>query len=112
MFYTTTGNGQAQETPRLLDATGSVQEWWKTTFLDVPTHVTSELMRFAARRCEAQAEFVLGLNRCKTIPDLVNAQTTFLREAVDDFSTEPGRMLECLRSETAVLRPGWTLVRP
>jgi hypothetical protein len=95
------GNRETQDMLSMLDATGAMPTLWRTMLLDVPSNVTSELMRFSARRCEAQADYFNELNHCRTIPDLLNTQTTFLRNAADDCSAEPGRLLDCFRSDTA-----------
>ena len=106
------GRRESQDMLSMLDTASVMPTWWRTTLLDVPSNLTSEVMWFTARRCEAQADYFNELNHCRTIPDLLNKQTAFIRKAMDDWSAEPGRVLACLRSETAAALIGLGPMRP
>jgi hypothetical protein len=74
---------------------------WKAAFFDLPLAVLSQAMRFTAHRLEAQVDFLTTVNKCKTMPEIVEAQSQFIQKATGDLSVETGRFLEEVRAKMA-----------
>jgi hypothetical protein len=60
-------------------------ETWRAVAFGLPLRPTPEMMRFASRRLEAQAEHLSALGRCGSVKDAVNLQSAFLSQAVSDW---------------------------
>jgi hypothetical protein len=71
---------------------------WKSTFLDIPLTLMSESLRFAGTRLQAQGEYLATLISCRSVPEIVETQSEFVRKAVDDYGAETGRIMEDLRT--------------
>jgi hypothetical protein len=74
---------------------------WKAAFFDLPLAVLSQSLSFTAHRLEAQAEYLNTVNNCKTVPEIVEAQSHFIQKATGDLSAETGRFLEEVRAKMA-----------
>lgn len=70
----------------------------KKMYFDLPLAMLSETMRFAGQRLQAQGDFLASLKTCRTVPDMVDAHTTFMRTAADDYGVETGRVANDVRS--------------
>ena len=75
-----------------------VQLMWKSTFLEMPLTLASESLRFAGSRLQAQADYLSSLLNCRSVPEVVETQSEFVRKAVDEYGAEAGRIMEDLRA--------------
>ena len=73
-------------------------QMWKSAFLDVPLTMMSKSLRFAGARLQAQGEYLATLISCRSVPEVVETQSEFVRKAVDDYGAEAGRIMEDLRT--------------
>jgi hypothetical protein len=71
---------------------------WKSAFLDIPLTLMSETLRFVGTRLQAQGEYLATLTSCRSVPEVVETQSEFVRKAVDDYGAETGRIMEDLRA--------------
>jgi hypothetical protein len=74
---------------------------WKSTFLDIPLTLMSESLRFAGTRMQAQGEYLATLISCRSVPEVVETQSEFVRKAVDDYGAESGKIMEDLRANVS-----------
>jgi len=86
---------------RLLKAAAPFQSAWQHAFFELPLAIVSETLRFAARRLQAQADFIAGLETCQTVPEVIDAQSRFVRTAVGDYGTETSRIIDDVRKSVA-----------
>ncbi len=77
--------------------TAPFRTFWKVTFFDLPLTVLSESMRFAGRRLHAHADHFASLNSCQSVPEMIEAQAQFIRNAVAEFGQETGKIMEDVR---------------
>ena len=76
---------------------------WKVLFYDLPTTMGTEITKFAAHRLRAQAELLSRLKRCKTVGDVIEAQTDFLQDSALSYTDEADRLVDDV---TAAVVPG------
>ncbi|WP_336491893.1 phasin family protein [Methylobacterium nigriterrae] len=63
-------------------------ETWRAVALDLPLRLSAEMMCFASRRLEAQAEHLSALGRCGSVKDAVDLQSASLSRAGSDYKAE------------------------
>lgn len=71
---------------------------WHKMYFDLPLAMMSEAMRFAGQRLQAQGELFSGLRACRSVPDMIETQSTFVRTAVNDYGVETGKIANDVRS--------------
>lgn len=76
----------------------ALQGSWHKLCYDLPLTVASEWLRFAAQRLQAQGEFLANLRTCQTVPEVMEAQSKFVRTAVDEYGAETSKIMEDVRS--------------
>ena len=86
------------ETEQLMKFSQPLQQMWKSTFLDLPLALMSESLRFAGSRLQAQGDYLSTLLSCRSVPEVVETQSEFVRKAVDEYGAEAGRIMEDLRN--------------
>jgi hypothetical protein len=80
-----------------VNATAPLQSAWQRAFFELPLAFFAEALRFAARRLEAQSDFFAGLETCQTLPDVIDAQSRFVRGAVGDYGSETSKIISDIR---------------
>lgn len=85
----------------MLKAAGPFQAAWKHAF-ELPLALTSEALRFAALRFQAQSDFFASLEGCHTVSDVLEAQSQFVRNAVDDYGTETSKVMSDMRKSVSL----------
>lgn len=68
------------------------------TSLKLPLTLISNCLRFAGARLNAQGEYLASLAACRTVPDVVEAQSEFVRKAISDYTSQAGRIVENVRT--------------
>jgi len=68
------------------------------TSLKLPLTLTSDSLRFAGARLDAQGEYLASLAGCRTVPEVVEAQSEFVRKAVGDYTNQAGQIVEDVRT--------------
>jgi hypothetical protein len=76
----------------------TITSWWTGAFLRLPLTVAGETLRFTARRLQAQADYLTRVNHCSNVPEFMEAQSQFMRNATDDYGVETGRLMEEVRA--------------
>ena len=71
---------------------------WHKIYFDLPLAMWSEAMRFAGQGLQAQGEFFSGLRMCRSVPDMIETQSTFMRAAVNDYGAETNSIASDVRS--------------
>ena len=61
---------------------------WRSFAVDLPLTVGAEMMHFASRRLQAQAEHLTALGRCGSLSEAFDLQTSFLGKVVSDYQKE------------------------
>ncbi|MGA3303298.1 MAG: phasin family protein [Methylovirgula sp.] len=87
---------QAEES--VFKASPAMQASWQKLCYDLPLTAVSEWLRFASQRLQAQSEFIASLRTCQSMPDVMEAQSKFVRAAVDDYGVETSKLMEDVRS--------------
>ncbi len=82
----------------MLKMAAPLQNAWRKLCFDLPLTVLSEGFRFASQRLQAQGEFVASLRTCRTVPEVMEAQSQFVRAAVDEYGTETSKIMDDVRS--------------
>ena len=67
------------------------------TPIKLPLTLISHSLHFAGERLEAQSEYFATLAGCHTVPEVVEAQSEFIRKAVGDYTNQAGRIVEDVR---------------
>jgi hypothetical protein len=83
---------------KLMQTAAPFQAAWQRTWLELPFAIFAESLRFAARRLEAQSDFVAGLEACHTVPEVIDAQSRFVRAAVGDYGSETSKIISDVRN--------------
>lgn len=63
-------------------------------FTDMASTFGAELLRFAGRRMQAQADLLAGLAKCRTMQEMLEQQMDFVRQAGTDYAQEFGAMAQ------------------
>jgi hypothetical protein len=82
---------------RLTKAAAPLQAAWQRLFLELPFAILCETMRFAARRLQAQSDFIAGLETCHSVPEVIDSQSRFVRSAVGDYGSETSKIINDVR---------------
>lgn len=82
-------------------AAAPFQSAWQRAFVELPFAAMAEALRFAARRLQAQGDFVAGLETCHTFPEVIDAQSRFVRAAVGDYGSETSKIIDDMRRTVA-----------
>jgi len=90
-----------EETMKL---SGPFQALLKVTFFDLPLSIASETLRFAGRRFQAQGDHLASLNACRTVPEIIDVQSHFVRSAVDAYGQETSKIMEDVRGTMTEMR--------
>jgi hypothetical protein len=78
-----------------------IQTMWKSAFFEVPITLMSDSLRFAGARLQAQGDYIASLLNCRSVPEIVETQSEFVRKSVDVYGAEAGRIMEDLRANIA-----------
>jgi hypothetical protein len=73
------------------------QTAWQSAFFELPLAFAAEALRFTARRLEAQGDFFAGLETCHTVPEVMDAQSRFVRSAVGDYGSQTSKIINDIR---------------
>lgn len=87
---------QAEE--NVFKASTAMQASWQKLCYDLPLTAVLEWLRFASQRLHAQSEFVASLRTCQSMPQVMEAQSKFVRGAVEDYGVETSKFMEDVRS--------------
>lgn len=88
-------SGQAQED--ILQTVAPLLAAWQKACFDLPLAVLAETLRFAGQRLQAHGDFLANLRSCRSVPDIVDAQSEFMRAAADDYGTQTGEIIDDIR---------------
>ena len=72
--------------------TNPFQMFWKATLFDIPLAIASESVRFYGRRLQSHGDYLANLNHCRSMPEMIEAHSHFIRKAVDVYGDEPSKM--------------------
>lgn len=81
-----------------LQMSAPLQTAWRKACVDLPLTVLSESLHFFGHRLEAQSQFIASLTSCKSMPEMIEVQSQFMRTAVNDYGTETSRIMHDVRS--------------
>ena len=84
-----------------MEMAAPLQAAWRKAYLELPLTILSESLRFFGQRLQAQGEFIASLTSCKTMPDVMEAQSQFMRTAVTDYGAETTKIMEDVRSSVS-----------
>ncbi len=70
---------------------------WQAAFFELPFAFAAEVLRFSARRLQAQSDFLAGLETCHTVPEVMDAQSRFMRNAVGDYGSQTSKIIGDIR---------------
>ncbi len=93
-----TGQETTQIQEDVLKAAVPFQTAWRKAFFDLPLAVYSEAIRFAGQKLQAQGDFLASLRACRTVPEVMDAQSRFVRAAVDEYGAETSKIMEDVRT--------------
>lgn len=79
---------------KFLAATAPFQDVWRQTWIEWPVAMASESLRFAAHRLRAHSDYFGKLQTCGSVPDFIEAHSTFVRGAFDDYGAEASKVIK------------------
>ncbi|HTV32095.1 MAG TPA: hypothetical protein VME69_03210 [Methylocella sp.] len=71
-----------------------IVDLWRTTVIDLPTSIARETLSFASHRVQSQRDYLARAPRCATISDVIDLNSRFMLQAVNDYGTEVERFME------------------
>ena len=92
------GQETTQIQRNVLEAAAPIQAAWRTAFFDLPLALLSETIRFSGQRLQAQGDFLAILRTCHTVPEVMDAQSRFMRATVDEYGAETSKIMEDVRT--------------
>ncbi|HLH11281.1 MAG TPA: hypothetical protein VKV77_05300 [Methylovirgula sp.] len=81
----------------LNEAAAPLQVAWQRTWFELPFAMFAEVLRFSARRLQAQGDFIAGLETCHSVPEVIDAQSQFVRAAVGDYGSQTSKIISDMR---------------
>jgi len=75
-----------------------LQTAWRNAFFDLPLTVYADTMRFIGQRMQAHGDFFASLRSCHTVPEVIEAQSSFVRTAVDQYGAETSKIMGDVRA--------------
>jgi hypothetical protein len=91
----------AQETKQLqqeaLAAAAPLQAALRKALFDLPLTMFSESIRFVGQRMQAHSDFLEHLRTCQSVPEVIEAQSIFVRETVDQYGAETNKIVSEVR---------------
>lgn len=92
------GFGGAPIQDEALQMAAPLQNAWRKACVDLPLAMLSESLHFFSHRLEAQSQFIASLTSCKTMPEMIEVQSQFMRTAVNDYGSETSKIMDDMRS--------------
>ncbi len=75
-----------------------LQAAWRKACIDLPLTMLSETLHFFGHRLEAQSQFISSLTSCKSMPEVIEVQSQFMRTAVNDYGSGTSKIMDDVRS--------------
>lgn len=92
------GHAATQIQDEVLKTAVPFQAAWQKAFVDLPLALFSETIRFAGQRLQAQGDFIASLRTCHSVPEMMEAQSHFVRATVDEYGAETNKIMENVRT--------------
>jgi Phasin protein len=92
------GFGGIPSQEEALQMAAPLQTAWRKSCIDLPLTVLSETLHFFGQRLEAQSQLVASLTSCKSMPEMIEVQSQFMRTAVNDYGSETSKIMGDVRS--------------
>lgn len=92
-------DGIARTTQAQLKAAAAIPQ----AIIEANWALASELLSFASRRLQAQAELCRSLGHCQELAEAVDVQRQFTERVTKDYSDEMGQLSEVVRKNIASL---------
>lgn len=92
------GFGGIPSQEEALQMAAPLQTAWRKACVDLPLTVLSETLHFFGHRLEAQAQLVASLTSCRSMPEMIEVQSQFMRTAVNDYGSETSKIMGDVRS--------------
>lgn len=80
-------------------ATAPLQAAWRKAWFDLPLAMTAASLRFAGQRLQAQGDFIASLTTCRSVPEVMEAQSHFVRTTVNDYGAETSKIMNDVREK-------------
>jgi hypothetical protein len=81
-----------------------LQAMWKASLVDLPFGMVSETLRFFGHRLQAHGEYLASLNTCKSLPEVIDCQSHFVRITVDEYGQETNKLMQGVRGKITDMR--------
>ena len=85
--------------------TAPIISFWKTTVVDLPAAFAVDTLKFTAQRLQFQVDYLTSVRRCGTVPEMVDVNKGFMRQAVNDYREEAIRLADDVRAALLPKRP-------
>jgi hypothetical protein len=92
------GFGSVPSQDEALQMAAPLQNAWRKAYIDLPLAVLSETLHFVGQRLEAQSQLVANLTSCKSMPEVIEVQSQFMRTAVNDYGSGTSKIMDDVRS--------------
>jgi hypothetical protein len=86
---------------KFLTAVAPFQAAWRQAFFEIPFAFASGALKFAAQRLQAQSDFIASLKTCQSVPEVIDAQSRFVRIAVGDYGSETSKIIDDMRKSVS-----------
>ncbi len=90
---------------KFFSAATPLQDVWRQTWIEWPVALASESLRFAAHRMRAHSDFYGKIQSCGSVPELLEAHSTFMRGAFNDYGTEATKVIKDATHQTSLPLP-------
>jgi hypothetical protein len=60
----------------------------------------ADTLKFAARRLQSQGDYLASVPHCASVPEMLNLNAQFMRQAVDEYRAEAERLQATFLNKT------------
>jgi len=71
---------------------------WKSAVVDLPAAIAIDTLKFTAQRMQSQVDYLASVRHYGTVPEVVNVNKMFIRQAVNDYGAEAIRLVDDVRA--------------
>jgi hypothetical protein len=65
---------------------------WRNGVVDFPVTIAADTLKFAARRLQSQGDYLASVRHCASVPEVLDLNAQFMRQAVDEYRAETERL--------------------
>lgn len=90
-----TGGTQQEFIPKAAEPFMSL---WRRTLVDLPSTICADALKFTAQRLQSRRDYFASVQNCGSVPEMVDLNAKFMRQAVNEYGAEAERLMEDMRA--------------